>query len=191
VTARQFFSFPNPVNEKAARSVAAGALILSLLTITTGWLWLTIPLAYGFVARLLTGPTMSPLGQLATRVVAPRLGQPKPVPGPPKRFAQGIGATLSVAALLFWALAGWHVVPLVLVGLIAVAAFLESVLAICLGCIIFGFLMRWGVIPETVCESCANVSGRIAAALAAKEAEQAAAASQSAAQPSVGHPATR
>ena len=61
--------------------------------------WLTLFLAYGFLARVLTGPTLSPLGQLVTRVGTPRLGlEPRPVPGPPKRFAQGIGATLSVTA---------------------------------------------------------------------------------------------
>ncbi len=98
------FDFPNPVNEKAARTVAAGVLVLCCSTIVltparrSGWLWLTVPLAYGFLARVATGPTLSPLGQLATRVVAPRLGAARLVPGPPKRFAQAIGATLSVAA---------------------------------------------------------------------------------------------
>jgi uncharacterized protein DUF4395 len=73
---RSLFGFPHPVNEVAARSVAAGVLVLSLLTITLsltlgrGWLWLTAVLAYGFLARVLTGPTLSPLGQVATRVVA-------------------------------------------------------------------------------------------------------------------------
>ena len=38
--------------------------------------------AYGFVARVLTGPTVSPLGQLVTRVMTTRLGvAAKPVPG--------------------------------------------------------------------------------------------------------------
>ncbi|MGH9271283.1 MAG: DUF4395 family protein, partial [Ilumatobacteraceae bacterium] len=57
------------------------------------------PLALGFLARVLAGPTLSPLGQLATRVVAPRLGRPRLVPGPPKRFAQSIGLALTTAAV--------------------------------------------------------------------------------------------
>ena len=57
--------------------------------------WLIAVLAYGFWARVLTGPTLSPLGQLVTRVVTPLVpAAPRNVPGPPKRFAQGIGATL-------------------------------------------------------------------------------------------------
>src|SRR5947199_1025341 len=93
--------FPNPVNEKAARTVAGGVLVLSIatlvLSVTAGhaWLWIVAPLALGFYARVLTGPKLSPLGQLATRVVAPRLGEPRLVAGPPKRFAQAIGATVT------------------------------------------------------------------------------------------------
>src|ERR1035438_10066567 len=92
------FSFPNPVNEKAARTVAFAVMLLAALTLATSAYWLLVVLAYGFIARVLTGPTLSPLGTLATRVVAPRLGAARPVAGPSKRFAQAIGATLSSAA---------------------------------------------------------------------------------------------
>jgi hypothetical protein len=40
------------------------------------------------------------------------------------------------------------------VGLLLVAAVLESVFAICLGCAIFGVLQRAGWVPEAVCEAC-------------------------------------
>src|SRR5579884_4122659 len=46
--AREVFSFPNPVNEKAARVVAGFVLLLSVCTLATGAYWLLIPLAYGF-----------------------------------------------------------------------------------------------------------------------------------------------
>src|SRR5205807_5650196 len=88
-------SFPNPVNEKAARTVAFVVMVVCAVGLATSTYWLFVPLAYGFVARVLTGPRLSPLGQLASKVVAPRLGPPKPVPGPPERFAQAIGAMLS------------------------------------------------------------------------------------------------
>lgn len=160
------FGFPNPVNEVAARVVAGGVLLLSLATILLatlvgpGWLWLTGVLAYGFVARVLTGPRLSPLGQLATRVVAPRLAPAKPVPGPPKRFAQAMGAvlTLSAAVLHFGFRA--DTAALVLLGLVVVAATLESVFAFCIGCRIFGALMRAGLIPDDVCLECADITLR-------------------------------
>jgi hypothetical protein len=158
--AARLFSFPNPVNEIAARLVAAGVVALSVVELATGHRWLLIPLAYGFVARALTGPTLSPLGRLVTSVVVPRLPvEPRLVPGPPKRFAQGIGATLTTLALVAW-LAGALGLADVLVGLLVVAATLESVFGVCLGCKLFGVLMRAGVIPERVCLECADISAR-------------------------------
>ena len=161
--------FPNPVNEKAARVVAGGVLVLVIATILLGalagpgWLWLTAVLAAGFVARVLTGPTLSPLGQFATRVVAPRLGAPKLVPGPPKRFAQGMGATMTIAAVVLQAVGATPAVFAIL-GLMVVAAGLESLFAVCLGCIVFGWLMRAGVIPQEVCAECADIGLRTAGA---------------------------
>jgi hypothetical protein len=154
------FSFPNPVNEKAARTVAAGVVVISVVALLTGWMWLTIPLAIGFLARVATGPTLSPLGQFATRIAAPRLGIPKLVPGPPKRFAQAVGATIAVAAVLAYYAFGSALAASVLLVLIVVAATLESVFAVCLGCMIFGYLMRAGLIPPETCEACNDISLR-------------------------------
>jgi len=157
------FSFPNPVNEKAARVVAGVVMVVALVILATSAYWLLIPLAYGFWARVLTGPTLSPVGQFATRVAAPRLGAPKYVPGPPKRFAQGMGATMTVAAVIFQAI-GMHGAVFAILALMVVAAGLESLFAVCLGCIVFGWLMRVGVIPQEVCAECADITLRTAGA---------------------------
>ncbi len=155
------FKFPNPVNEYAARTVAAGVLIMAVVAMAFQQPWILIPLAYGFWARVLTGPTLSPLGQLATRVIAPRLPWgPKPVAGPPKRFAQGMGVAFSTTALILWFGFGEGAATWVVVGLLACAATLESVFGICLGCIVFGYLMKAGIIPEEVCVACADISLR-------------------------------
>jgi hypothetical protein len=160
------FSFPNPVNEVAARCVAAGVLLMSAttlvlsLTLGSGWLWLTAVIAAGFLARVASGPTLSPLGQIATRVVAPRLAPPKLVAGPPKRFAQAIGAVISTAAAVAHFGFGFDGAAEILVGLIVVAAFLESALAVCIGCLIFARLMQAGLVPAETCEACANASLR-------------------------------
>jgi hypothetical protein len=154
------FRFPNPVNETSARLVAAGVLLQTVAFLVVGQGWLLVPLAYGFVARVLTGPTLSPLGQFVTRVVTPRVGgSPRLVPGPPKRFAQGIGTTFSVAGLVAWSV-GAHTLAVGLIGVIAIAATLESMFAICLGCVVFNALMRWGIIPAAVCEACNDLNAR-------------------------------
>jgi len=167
---KTLFKFPNPVNEVAARTVAAGVVLLCLAVLVFRTPWLLWPLAYGFVARVASGPTLSPWGQLVTRVIVPALPfEAKLVPGPPKRFAQGIGAVLSVGALVSY-YAGAPTLAWILVALIVVAATLESAFGICLGCAIFGRLQRMGVIPDSVCEACNAVGPRIARAAAAKSA---------------------
>src|SRR3954449_9038044 len=120
------FCFPDPVNEKAARVVAGVVALTGVAILATGWHWLLVPVAYGFWARVLTGPNLSPLGAVAMRGVAPRLGPPKYVPGPPKRFAQGMGAAFTTASALLWVGFGADAAADVLTGLLVVAATLES-----------------------------------------------------------------
>lgn len=156
---RSLFSFPDPVNEVAARVVAGVVVLLCVATLVTGSPWVLTALAYGFLARVLTGPTLSPLGQFATRLAAPAIGHAKPVPGPPKRFAQAMGATMSVAAVALF-FAGVPMASWVLVAAVGAAATAESVLGFCVGCTIFGWLMRAGLVPESVCESCNNLALR-------------------------------
>ena len=160
---RRFFSFPNPVNEVSARLVAGGVVALCALTLATRQPLLLVPLCYGFWARVLTGPKLSPLGQVVTRVVTPRLGIDRPTAGPPKRFAQGMGAAMSSAAVVSAFVVGSTGAAWVFVSMILFAASLESFLGVCLGCTIFGLLMRAGVIPASVCEECNDITARLAA----------------------------
>ena len=153
-TFKSIFNFPNPVNEIAARLVAGMVVILSLAFILSGETWLLFLLLYGFLARVLTGPNLSPMGLLATRILIPVLGnRQRLVPGPPKRFAQLVGLVFSAVALLLL----FVVSPLAaksVVGILALFAALESGLGFCAGCYVFGYLMRWGLIPESVCREC-------------------------------------
>ncbi|RRR98274.1 DUF4395 domain-containing protein [Glycomyces terrestris] len=170
----ELFRFPNPVNEVAARLVAAGVVLMSAAALALQAEWLVVVIALGFIARVATGPTLSVLGQFVTRVLTPRLPfAAKPVPGPPKRFAQGIGVVFSVASalllLVFDAdLAGW-----IVLAALAVAATLESAFGFCLGCKMFALLIRAGLIPDSVCEACGDISARTEAALRRKAAASA------------------
>jgi hypothetical protein len=162
----KLFEFPNPVNEVSARLVAAGVVLLTLGVLVLGQTWVLAPLAYGFVARVLTGPTLSPLGQFVTRVLTPALPfEARLVPGPPKRFAQGIGATLSVSAAVAHFGFGATGLALVLVAMITVAASLEAFVGFCLGCKLFALLMRAGIVPEETCEACNNLALRRAVSI--------------------------
>lgn len=155
---RDLFSFPNPVNETSARLVAGAVAVLAVLTIAFQQGWVIPVLAYGFLARALTGPKLSPLGLLATRVVTPRLNvRHRYAPGPAKRFAQSVGALFTVAATLLYYAAGQHTAAFALIAVIAVFASLEAAFGLCVGCKVFYLGMRLGIVPPSVCEDCARV----------------------------------
>lgn len=151
---RSLFSFPNPVNEVAARLVAGMVFILSVAIVVTGEPWVLAVLVYGFAARVTTGPKLSPMGLVATRLIAPFLGEPNLVPGPPKRFAQSVGLLLSITALLAYTIGDSVLLMRILVTVLTVFSFLEAFLGFCAGCFVFNYLMRWGLIPRSVCEQC-------------------------------------
>jgi hypothetical protein len=153
-------SFPNPVNELAARVVAGGVALLTILTILTGAQALVLLLVLGFAARALAGPRFSLLGRLATEVVAPRLGVPRFVPGPPKRFAQVIGLLLTTAAAVSGLGLGHSALASALLVVLLLFALLESVLGFCAGCWLFGQLMRLGLVSSRTCEECTSVWAR-------------------------------
>ena len=152
---KSLFEFPNPVNEVAARMVAAMVLLLTVAIILTGEIWLAVFLAYGFWARVVTGPTLSPMGQLATRFLAPKSGiAPKLVVGPPKRFAQFVGLIFSTTALVLIYFFDEQSIANIILGVLGFFAFLESVVGFCAGCFVFSYMMRWGLVPESICEEC-------------------------------------
>ena len=154
------YPFPNPANETSARLVAAGVVIISTAFLLTNSTLILLALTYGFAARVAAGPAFSPLALLVTRIITPKLNfNHKFVPGPPKRFAQTIGLTFAATALILTMLDYSLAANLVIAALIF-AATLESVFAICLGCIMFSFLMKLGVIPQSVCESCNDITLR-------------------------------
>lgn len=156
---RALVGFPDEVDDVAARTVASGVVVAAVAAIATRQAWVAALLAYGFVARVVSGPRLSPLAQVATRVVAPRLAaHRKLLPGPPKRFAQSIGAVVTLAATGCW-LAGEPVATFTLLAALALPALAEAALGFCVGCQAFALLMRAGLVPEAACEACADLFG--------------------------------
>lgn len=153
------FTFPHPANDVAARMVAGMTVLLALAIVLFQLPWLLFYLAYEFLARVASGPNLSPMGLLATRVLVPLLGNPvRPVAGPPKRFAQAIGLGFSTAALVLHYAFGLTAAAYGVIGMLVVFATLEAVLGFCAGCFVFGYMMRWGIIPQETCEKCSDFS---------------------------------
>ena len=162
IDVKRIFEFPDPVNETSARIVALGVVVQAVVFLVVREGWILVPLVYGFTARLLTGPTASPLGQLSVRVVTPFVERrggvvSRRVPGPPKRFAQGIGVMFSGGAGAAWLSGQTWLTGVLLVALI-VAASLEAFATVCLGCIAWSAI--WG------CDDCDDISARLHQAVA-------------------------
>jgi hypothetical protein len=166
----EFFNFPNPVNEVSARLVASGVFLISIISVILIFLntfqnlsnlYPLIILAlitYGFLARVSSGPKISPLALLVTKIIVPNLSlKEKLVAGPPKRFAQAIGLLVSGLALIFFVLAVKEI-SMILMVILIIFTFLESFLGFCAGCKIFNILIRLGLIPQNICEACTNFS---------------------------------
>jgi hypothetical protein len=95
------FTFPHPVNEYASRSIAGLTFVIALLTIVAQFEWMIAGLVYLFAAGVIAGPKLTPTGWLTTKVIMPKLIRRKrPVAGPPKQFAQGVGLVLSTVSLV-------------------------------------------------------------------------------------------
>ena len=162
----ELFRFPDPVNETSARLVAAFVVFEAVVFLVVREGWVLVPLASGFLARVATGPTLSPVGQFVTRVATPRVEasleardpdfRSRQVPGPPKRFAQAVGLAFTASASIAWILDA-RAAAVVLIGLLTVAATLEAAFAICLGCIAHSAI--WG------CADCDDISERLRRAL--------------------------
>lgn len=157
---RAIIGFPDVVNEKAARVVAGGVVVMTVTVLATGWTPVLVVLSFGFLARVLSGPRFSPLGLVATRVVAPRLGPARLVAGPPKRFAQGIGLTVTGAALVLGSMRHDWVAADALLAVLLIFASLEAGVGLCAGCWLFARLARAGLLPESVCAECLDISRR-------------------------------
>lgn len=157
----RIFSFPTSVNETSARVVAGGVVTMALSTVALDQPWILVPLTYGFAARVASGPTLSPLGQLATKVITPRLGvEHRIVPGAPKRLAQCIGLAISGTATVLYYGFGRKRAAYRILSLLIGAAALESLFGTCLACTMYPLLVRAGLAEESACEECSDLSLR-------------------------------
>ncbi len=155
---KKLFSFPETVNEYAARMVAGFVVILSVSFLITQQNFILYVLAYGFLARVLAGPSFSPIALLVTKVIIPRMGNPyKECPGLPKRFAQFIGFIFTTASIFLFLQNNFEYAN-ILMSTLTLFAILESVLGFCAGCWFFKQMMKWGWIPQSICEKCNNIS---------------------------------
>jgi hypothetical protein len=166
------YRFPRTVDDVTVRVIAAEVLAVGVVALATRQPWLYGLLAVDFVLRTLFGPALSPLARVAAVAIRPRLAAaPRPTPGPPKRFAAGIGAVLTVVGAVAYYGPDWPAVTWAVGAIMVVFPLLEAAFGLCVGCIAFSVLMRAGVIPRSVCEECADITSRLSPARRAELAD--------------------
>ena len=131
----------NHVNEKVVRLVAAQVVLLTLITLLTGWTWLALLLTADFALRAFTR-VPSPLSAIAKGLAKAFGLASKPIFASPKRFAAALGFIFSLGITVFLYL-HYPVAANVIGGVLIACAILEAVFNICLGCYVY----NWIVVP--------------------------------------------
>ena len=122
-----------------------GALITTVIfavVLATGSVWLLAAQALVFAGAVVFGMRYAPYGMMYRWLVRPRLGPPAELePEAPPRFAQGLGLLISLIGVAGYATG---ITPLGMAAAAAglVAAFLNGVFGLCLGCEMYLLIRR-------------------------------------------------
>ena len=124
----------------AVTSVVLAAVLLSPTPLAIALIALQAAL---FAVGAGLGVQHTPHAWVFRKLVRPRLGPPSELEdAAPPRFAQAVGLVFAAVALVGF-LAGATTVGLVATGLALVAALLNAVLGLCLGCELYLLSLRW------------------------------------------------
>ena len=130
------------IDPRGPRFGALITMVIFVIVLITGNVWLFAAQGVVFAVAVIFGMRNAPYGLIYRWLVRPRLGPPGELePEAPPRFSQGTGLLISVIGVIGYA-AG--VTPLGLAAASAglVAAFLNGVFGLCLGCEMYLFIRR-------------------------------------------------
>jgi hypothetical protein len=130
------------IDPRGPRFGALITLVVFAIVLITGSAWLLAAQALVFAAGVFLGMRKSPYGLLYRWLVRPRLGPPAELEAEmPPRFAQALGLLISVIGVIGY---GTGVTALGMAAAAAglVAAFLNGVFGICLGCEMYLLIRR-------------------------------------------------
>jgi hypothetical protein len=141
------------IDPRGPRFGAAITAVLLLVVIALHLSGLTVPalvlagyLVLAFAWGAFAGIQRHPYGVLFRRIVRPRLSAPTELEDPvPPTFAQGVGFVITAVGLVL-ALLGVPYALVIAAAAAFVAAFLNAVFGLCLGCQLFVLLVRAGII---------------------------------------------
>jgi hypothetical protein len=130
------------IDPRGPRFVAAVTAVVLAVTVLTGSVWLLLAQVAVFATGTALGISRTPYAFAFRRLVRPRLAPPAELEDPrPPRFAQGVGLAVTGIAVLL-ALAGVGGAVEVGAGLALIAALLNAVFGLCLGCELYLLIVR-------------------------------------------------
>jgi hypothetical protein len=130
------------IDPRGPRFGALVTMVVFAVVLITGSVWLLAGQGLVFAAGAVFGVGYSPYGLLYRWLVRPRLGPPADLEdAAPPRFAQAVGLVISVIGVVGFA-AGLRPLGLAAAALGLVAAVLNGVFGICLGCELYLIIAR-------------------------------------------------
>lgn len=138
------------IDPRGPRFGALVTLVVFVVVLITGSVWLLAAQGLVFAAGLTLGLPRSPYGLLYRWLIRPRLGPPADLePAAPPRFAQGAGLVISIVGVIGYA-TGATALGLAAAAAGVLAAFLNGVFGLCLGCEMYLLIRRiWPGRPIT------------------------------------------
>jgi hypothetical protein len=130
------------IDPRGPRFGAVITMLVFVAVLLTGSVWLLAAQALVFAIGVTAGLPRSPYGLLYRWLVRPRLGPPAELESAaPPRFAQGVGLVISVIGVIGYAVG---LTPLGMAAAAAglVAAFLNGIFGLCLGCEMYLIIRR-------------------------------------------------
>jgi hypothetical protein len=122
-----------------------GALITTVvlvIVLITGSAWLLAAQAVVFAIGAIFGLRSAPYGFVYRLAIRPRLGPPKELEAEaPPRFAQGVGLVFAAVGVIGYA-TGTTPLGIAATALALIAAFLNGVFGLCLGCEMYLLIRR-------------------------------------------------
>jgi hypothetical protein len=133
---------PAGIDPRGPRFVAALTALVLAIALLTGSVWVLLFQALMFAVGTARGVQHTPYGVAFRRLVRPRLAPPADLEDPrPPRFAQGVGLAVTGVAVVV-ALLGVGGAVEVGAGLALIAALLNAVFGLCLGCELYLLIAR-------------------------------------------------
>jgi hypothetical protein len=130
------------IDPRGPRFGALLTLVVFVVVLITGSIWLLAAQALVFAAGTAFGLPRSPYGLLYRWLIRPRLGPPAELePAAPPRFAQGVGLVISVIGVIGYAV-GATALGMAAAAAGVLAAFLNGVFGLCLGCEMYLLIRR-------------------------------------------------